>query len=82
MEPIPVRTAAKDYLARYVNPTLLKGLTENAGPRSPEPAVLLRLRAGMQRWTSVSVGGSKSTDQSAILQSCGGNTVEAGGQAN
>ncbi|KAF5396128.1 Nucleoside-diphosphate kinase [Paragonimus heterotremus] len=39
MEPIPVRTAAKDYLARYVNPTLLKGLTEvcKQKPKDPVP---------------------------------------------
>ncbi|CAL8083792.1 unnamed protein product [Calicophoron daubneyi] len=39
MEPIPMRVAAKDYLARNVNPTLLRGLTEvcKQKPKDPVP---------------------------------------------
>lgn len=39
VEPIPVGQAAKDYLARHVNPTLLKGLTELCKKKPKEPIV-------------------------------------------
>lgn len=37
--PIPVRLAAKDYLVRNVNPTLLKGLTELCKQKPKDPVV-------------------------------------------
>ncbi|THD22790.1 Nucleoside-diphosphate kinase [Fasciola hepatica] len=39
MEPIPMKIAAKDYLARNINPTLLRGLTEvcKQKPKDPVP---------------------------------------------
>ncbi|VDQ03181.1 unnamed protein product [Trichobilharzia regenti] len=39
VEPIPVRLAAKDYLARNVNPTLLRGLTELCKQKPKDPVV-------------------------------------------
>jgi len=41
VEPIPVGQAAKDYLARAVNPTLLKGLTELCKQKPRDPVVWL-----------------------------------------
>ncbi|CAH8643931.1 unnamed protein product [Heterobilharzia americana] len=41
VEPIPVRLAAKDYLARNVNPTLLRGLTELCKQKPKDPVLWL-----------------------------------------
>ncbi|VEL16873.1 unnamed protein product [Protopolystoma xenopodis] len=41
IEPIPIRFAAKDYLARNVNPTLLKGLTEVCKNKPKDPILWL-----------------------------------------
>ncbi|KTG39167.1 hypothetical protein cypCar_00000439 [Cyprinus carpio] len=37
IEPIPIRDAAKDYLSRYVSPTLLTGLTELSKKKPLDP---------------------------------------------
>ena len=39
IEPVPVGQAAKDYLSRKVNPTLLKGLTELCKQKPSDPVV-------------------------------------------
>ena len=39
VEPIPVGQAAKDYLAKAVNPTLLKGLTQLCKEKPRDPVV-------------------------------------------
>lgn len=41
IEPIPMGDAAKDYLSRYVNPTLLTGLTELSKKKPLDPFVSL-----------------------------------------
>ena len=41
VEPVPVGQAARDYLARAVNPTLLKGLTELCKQKPRDPVVWL-----------------------------------------
>lgn len=44
IEPIPMGEAAKDYLSRYVNPTLLNGLTELCKKKPADPFVSLVLK--------------------------------------
>jgi len=39
IEPIPMGDAAKDYLSRYVSPTLLTGLTELCKKKPMDPYV-------------------------------------------
>lgn len=39
VEPVPIGQAAKDYLSRAVNPTLLKGLTELCKNKPVDPVV-------------------------------------------
>lgn len=39
IEPIPMGDAAKDYLSRYVSPTLLTGLTELSKKKPLDPFV-------------------------------------------
>lgn len=39
IEPVPVGQAAKDYLAKSVNPCLLKGLTELCKQKPIDPVV-------------------------------------------
>lgn len=39
MEPIQMKIAAKDYLARNINPTLLRGLTEVCKQKPKDPVV-------------------------------------------
>lgn len=41
MEPVPVGQAARDYLKRQVNPTLLKGLTELCKNKPQDPVIWL-----------------------------------------
>ena len=41
VEPVPVGQVAKDYLAKAVNPTLLKGLTELCKQKPRDPVVSL-----------------------------------------
>lgn len=41
IEPVPVGQAAKDYLSRKVNPTLLKGLTELCKQKPMDPVIWL-----------------------------------------
>ena len=41
VEPIPVGQVARDYLAKAVNPTLLKGLTELCKQKPQDPVVSL-----------------------------------------
>ncbi|XP_060076115.1 nucleoside diphosphate kinase homolog 5-like [Ylistrum balloti] len=41
VEPVPVGQAAKDYLAKAVNPTLLKGLTELCKQKPIDPVIWL-----------------------------------------
>ncbi|XP_072165601.1 nucleoside diphosphate kinase homolog 5-like [Diadema setosum] len=41
IEPIPAGQAAKDYLAKVVNPTLLKGLTELCKKKPKDPVIWL-----------------------------------------
>ncbi|KAH9590451.1 NME NM23 member 5 [Schistosoma haematobium] len=45
--PIPVRLAAKDYLVRNVNPTLLKGLTELCKQKPKDPVIFSSSRDSM-----------------------------------
>ncbi|CAH8494329.1 unnamed protein product [Dicrocoelium dendriticum] len=40
-EPIPSKTAVRDYLARHVNPTLLRGLTEVCKQKPKDPVLWL-----------------------------------------
>ena len=39
VEPVPMGQAAKDYLAKAVNPTLLKGLTDLCKQKPQDPVV-------------------------------------------
>ena len=39
VEPVPIGQAAKDYLAKSVNPTMLKGLTELCKQKPIDPVV-------------------------------------------
>lgn len=39
LEPIPKGEAATDYLSRYINPTLLTGLTELCKTKPADPLV-------------------------------------------
>ena len=39
VEPIPIGQAARDYLSKAVNPTLLKGLTELSKQKPFDPVV-------------------------------------------
>ncbi|XP_076878057.1 nucleoside diphosphate kinase homolog 5 isoform X1 [Brachyhypopomus gauderio] len=41
IEPIPMGEAAKDYLNKYINPTLLKGLTELCKRKPHDPFIWL-----------------------------------------
>lgn len=41
VEPIPVGEAARDYLAKTVNPTLMKGLTELCKKKPEDPVIWL-----------------------------------------
>ncbi|KAK3590959.1 hypothetical protein CHS0354_034531 [Potamilus streckersoni] len=41
IEPVPVGQAAKDYLSKAVNPTLLKGLTELCKQKPNDPVIWL-----------------------------------------
>lgn len=41
VEPVPIGQAAKDYLAKAVNPTLLKGLTELCKQKPIDPVIWL-----------------------------------------
>jgi len=41
VEPVPIGQAAKDYLAKSVNPTLLKGLTELCKQKPIDPVIWL-----------------------------------------
>ena len=42
VEPIPVGQAARDYLAKAVNPTLLKGLTQLCKEKPRHPVVRVK----------------------------------------
>ena len=39
VEPIAVGQAARDYMSKFVNPTLLKGLTELCKQKPADPKV-------------------------------------------
>jgi len=41
LEPIPEGDTAKDYLAKYVNPTLLRGLSALCEQKPAEPVVTI-----------------------------------------
>ncbi|KPP74946.1 hypothetical protein Z043_105851 [Scleropages formosus] len=41
IEPVPIGEAAKDYLNRFVNPTLLRGLTELCSTKPADPITWL-----------------------------------------
>lgn len=49
IEPIPMGDAAKDYLSRYVSPTLLTGLTELCKKKPMDPFVSVSLHKSIQK---------------------------------
>lgn len=49
IEPIPVGQAARDYLTRYVTPTLLKGLTALCKKKPADPFVCITVTNSIQQ---------------------------------
>ena len=55
MEPVATGQAAKDYLSKSVNPTLLKGLTDLAKKKPEDPVVSLENKEHLIKYIPFSV---------------------------